>query len=128
MTIREVGRAGMITSRKDRTQFRRGKGAVHGDDREAPNFSGTNIVVAGDHNRRITLQAIRANGPVRRSELAKLTGLTPPAVFRITNTMLDEGLVQVAGRVLPPRGKPANNLVINPDGAFALGLNIDRDH
>jgi len=117
----------MTTRPRDSVQFRRGK-TVHAEEREAPSFSGTNIVVAGDHNRRVTLQAIRANGPVRRSELAKLTGLTPPAVFRITNTMLEEGLVQVSGRVLPPRGKPANNLVINPDGAFALGLNIDRDH
>jgi len=117
----------MTTRQRDSVQFRRSK-TVHAEEREAPSFSGTNIVVAGDHNRRITLQAIRANGPVRRSELARLTGLTPPAVFRITNTMLDEGLVQVAGRVVPPRGKPANNLVVNPDGAFALGLNIDRDH
>ncbi|MBW8734533.1 MAG: ROK family transcriptional regulator [Asticcacaulis sp.] len=117
----------MTTRQRDSAQFRSSR-PIHAEERDAPSFSGTNIVVAGDHNRRITLQAIRANGPVRRSELAKLTGLTPPAVFRITNTMLDEGLVQVAGRVVPPRGKPANNLVVNPDGAFALGLNIDRDH
>ena len=47
-------------------------------------FSGTNLERAGDHNQRVTLQAIRARGPITRVELAEITGLTPPAIANIT--------------------------------------------
>jgi hypothetical protein len=42
-----------------------------------PELSGTNLVRAGDHNQRVTLHAIRVNGPVTRTDLAAMTGLTP---------------------------------------------------
>ena len=53
------------------------------DDREdaaqtaGPQLSGTNLARAGDHNQRVTLHAVRVNGPVTRTELALKTGLTP---------------------------------------------------
>jgi predicted NBD/HSP70 family sugar kinase len=93
-------------------------------------LSGTNLERAGDHNQRVTLQAVRAAGDatVTRAEIADLTGLTPPAVANITNRLLKDGLIQKAGRLLGGRGQPATKLVVNPDGAFSIGLNIDRDH
>lgn len=93
-------------------------------------LSGTNLERAGDHNQRVTLQAIRAAGgaTVTRAEIADLTGLTPPAIANITNRLLKDGLIQKAGRLLGGRGQPATKLVVNPDGAFSIGLNIDRDH
>jgi predicted NBD/HSP70 family sugar kinase len=93
-------------------------------------LSGTNLERAGDHNQRVTLQAVRAagNATVTRAEIADLTGLTPPAVANITNRLLKDGLIQKAGRLLGGRGQPATKLVVNPDGAFSIGLNIDRDH
>jgi predicted NBD/HSP70 family sugar kinase len=93
-------------------------------------LSGTNLERAGDHNQRVTLQAVRAAGEatVTRAEIADLTGLTPPAVANITNRLLKDGLIRKAGRLLGGRGQPATKLVVNPDGAFSIGLNIDRDH
>src|ERR1700761_677 len=91
-------------------------------------LSGTNLERAGDHNQRVTLQAIRVSGPVTRAELADITGLTPPAIANITRRLMQDNLVREAGKVRGARGQPAIKLVINPDSWFSLGINIDRDH
>ncbi|MDC7677485.1 ROK family transcriptional regulator [Asticcacaulis machinosus] len=91
-------------------------------------LSGTNLVRAGEHNQRVILQAIRSNASITRTELTAITGLTPPAVAKITNRLLEERLIQTSGKVLGSRGQPASKFVISPQGAYALGLNIDRDH
>ncbi len=91
-------------------------------------LSGTNLERAGDHNQRVTLHAIRVNGPITRAELAAITGLTAPAIANITKRLLTDNLIQEAGRRRGGRGQPATKLVINPDSWFSLGLNVDRDH
>ncbi len=91
-------------------------------------LSGTNLERAGDHNQRVTLHAIRVNGPITRAELAAITGLTAPAIANITKRLLTENLIQEAGRRRGGRGQPATKLVINPDSWFSVGLNVDRDH
>jgi predicted NBD/HSP70 family sugar kinase len=92
------------------------------------NLSGTNPARAGDHNQRVTLHAIRVNGPITRTDLADITGLTPPAIGNITRRLLHDELIQEAGRRLGLRGQPPTRLVINPDSCFSIGINIDRDH
>ncbi len=91
-------------------------------------LSGTNLERAGDHNQRVTLHAIRVNSPITRAELAKITGLTSPAIANITKRLLADKLIQDAGRRRGGRGQPATKLVINPDAWFSIGLNVDRDH
>jgi predicted NBD/HSP70 family sugar kinase len=91
-------------------------------------LSGTNLERAGDHNQRVTLHAIRVNGPITRAELATITGLTAPAIANITKRLLTDTLIQEAGRRRGGRGQPATKLVINPDSWFSIGLNVDRDH
>jgi predicted NBD/HSP70 family sugar kinase len=93
-----------------------------------PQLSGTNLARAGDHNQRVTLHAIRVNGPVTRTELALKTGLTPAAIANITNRLIKDRLIQSAGRLHGARGQPATKFVINPDSCFSIGLNVDRDH
>lgn len=91
-------------------------------------LSGTNLERAADYNQRIVLQAIRIAQGVTRSELATTTGLTAPTIANITKRLLDQGLIREAGRRLGMRGQPALRLQVNPDGAFSIGVNIDRDH
>src|SRR5450631_3634805 len=80
-----------------------------------PQLSGTNLERAGDHNQRVTLHAVRVNGPVTRTELALKTGLTPAAIANITNRLLNDRLILRAGRLRGARGQPATKLIINPD-------------
>jgi predicted NBD/HSP70 family sugar kinase len=89
---------------------------------------GTNLERAGDHNQRVTLQAIRLSGTVTRTDLALLTGLTPASITNITRRLLRDQLILEAGRTRGALGQPATKLSINLDGCYSLGLNIDRDH
>ena len=91
-------------------------------------LSGTNLERAGDYNLRTVLQAIRLCGETTRVELVRQTGLTAPTIANITNRLIDKGLVRLAGRRQGARGQPALKLQVDPDGAFGIGLNIDRDH
>ena len=91
-------------------------------------LSGTNLKRVADHNQRITLHAIRVHGPLTRMDLARITGLTPPAIANITRRLLADGLIQEAGRRRGGRGSPPANLIINPEACFSIGLNVDRDH
>ena len=93
-----------------------------------PQLSGTNLARAGDHNQRVTLHAVRVNGPVTRTELVLMTGLTPAAIANITNRLLHVRLILRAGRLHGARGQPAGKFAINPDSCFSVGLNVDRDH
>jgi predicted NBD/HSP70 family sugar kinase len=100
------------------------------DDSRDPgsHLSGTNLERAGDHNQRVTLHAIRVNGPITRTDLAAITGLTPPAIANITKRLVQDNLIKEAGRVRGARGQPAIKLVLNPDSWFSVGVNVDRDH
>jgi predicted NBD/HSP70 family sugar kinase len=93
-----------------------------------PELSGSNLVRARDHNQRVTLHAIRVNGLVTRNDIAAMTGLTAASIANITKRLLRDGLILEAGRSRGSRGAPATELVINPDGCFSVGLNVDRDH
>jgi len=112
--------------------MQRGRAAATGDEgratRLAVSLSGTNLARAGDYNQRTVVQAIRMAGETTRVDLAQITGLTPPTIANITRRLMDDGLVIEAGRRQGGRGQPAVRLTINPDGCFAIGLNIDRDH
>jgi predicted NBD/HSP70 family sugar kinase len=89
---------------------------------------GTNLEWAGNHNQRVTLQAIRRRGAVTRTDLARMTGLTAASITNITRRLLRDQLILEAGRTRGSLGQPATRLTINLDGCYSLGLNIDRDH
>lgn len=91
-------------------------------------LSGTNLVRAGDHNQRVTLQAIRVHGNITRTELAEVTGLTPASIVNITKRLLEAKLIVGVGRVQGGRGQPPKLFSINSNGCFSIGVNIDRDH
>ena len=91
-------------------------------------YRGATIEDAGAHNTRIVLRAIRAQGTLTKAELARQTGLAHPTVTNITRRLMERGLLRTAGMQRGGRGQPATRLVINAEGAHAVGLNVDRDH
>lgn len=110
---------------------RRPDAATSADSRDARlsrSLSGTNLERAGDYNLRTVLQAVRLNRDTTRVAIAQQTGLTAPTIANITGRLIEMGLVRNAGRMQGGRGQPALRLQINPEGAFGIGLNIDRDH
>jgi DNA-binding MarR family transcriptional regulator len=55
------------------------------------------------------LHAIRVNGPITRTDLADITGLTPPAIANITKRLMQDNLTREAGRVRGARGQPPSS-------------------
>ncbi len=94
----------------------------------AAELTGSNAGQAGEYNRALVLRAIHRDSPISRTEIARQSGLTKPAIARIVDKLLDEGLVMEARRRRGLRGQPAIELEIDPEGCFSIGVNIDRDH
>ncbi|MBB4008463.1 ROK family transcriptional regulator [Allorhizobium taibaishanense] len=92
------------------------------------NYSGANGEQAAALNRAMVLNAIHRGAPISRAEIASQSRLTKQTVTRIVERLLDEGLVMEARRRQGLRGQPAIELEIDPEGVFAIGANIDRDH
>ena len=84
--------------------------------------------IDANHNQRVVFQEIRTHKRVTRSELANITGLTKPTIVNVSRQLLQAELIVEAERATLGRGQPAWVLELNPDGAYSVGLNIDRDH
>ncbi|WP_026622520.1 putative NBD/HSP70 family sugar kinase/biotin operon repressor (plasmid) [Ensifer sp. WSM1721] len=88
--------------------------------------SGTNQEGASAHNRRVMIDALRLNGQLSRADLARATALTKQAVSNIIEELENDGLVTSLAAVRKGRGQPSTPYRLVPEGAFAIGLQIDR--
>lgn len=88
---------------------------------------GTNSVLVGDFNERVLLSTLRRFGPASKADLARRMGLTSNATGVIVRKLEDGGLVRMSGKRYGGRGQPATLLELDPSGAFAIGVRIDRD-
>lgn len=88
--------------------------------------SGTNQEGTSAHNRRVMIDALRLNGKLSRADLARASGLTKQAVSNIVDDLERDGLVVSLAAVRNGRGKPSMPYRLVPEGAFAIGLQIDR--
>ena len=78
------------------------------------------------YNERLALSLIRRHGNLPKAEIAKLTGLSAQTVSVIVRQLESDGLLS---RGKPQRGKVGQPLVpfmLNPDGAYAIGLKVGR--
>ncbi|BCG85545.1 sugar kinase [Mesorhizobium sp. 113-3-9] len=88
--------------------------------------SGTNQEGTSAHNRRVMIEALRLNGALSRADLARATQLTKQAVSNIIEDLESDGLVAALDAVRKGRGQPSTPYRLVPEGAFAIGLQIDR--
>lgn len=92
-------------------------------------LTGTNLVQTKQFNLRIVTEVIRVAGRVSRADVARRTALTGQTVSNLVKELIARGLVVEAERRREGgRGAPATVLAINPDGAYAVGLDFNRDH
>jgi DNA-binding PadR family transcriptional regulator len=78
----------------------------------------------GDHNLRVTLEAIRRDGPLTRLELGSRSGLTGPGITNILRRLGDDGLITARKRVERGSGQPSTEFAINADGAHSVGVRL----
>jgi len=73
-------------------------------------------------------EVIRVFGPLSRADIARHTELSVQTISNLVKELLALRLVQEGGRRSEGRGAPSTTLMLNPDGAYAIGLDLDRDH
>ena len=89
--------------------------------------TGANLEGANAHNRRVIVDAIRVNRALSRADLARATKLSKQAVSNIVDELEREGIIvaqETVAREIP--GRPAVPYMLAPDGAYAIGLHLDR--
>ena len=69
--------------------------------------------VARDINRDVILEVIRANQPISRAELARLSGLQRSTVSLIVNQLIEERWVRDGGTAHLPRGRRPTMVGLN---------------
>ncbi len=79
-------------------------------------------------NERRIFQRIRQRGPLSRVDLGDETGLSAQTVGVIVRRLLDSQVIVETGPTAHGKvGKQPIGLAINPEGALAVGCNIERD-
>ncbi|MEO8882669.1 MAG: winged helix-turn-helix transcriptional regulator [Devosia sp.] len=89
-----------------------------------PRGSGRTPLQIADHNLRVTLEAIRRDGPLTRLELGRRSGLTAPGITNILRRLSADGLVTARKRHEAGGGQPSMEFALNPDGAFSIGVRL----
>jgi predicted NBD/HSP70 family sugar kinase len=93
----------------------------------ATRLKGTNQDLGRPYNRRIVLEAVRLHGPISRAEIARLVALSPQTITNIIREFEEIGLLTARRGAPKGPGQPAIELAIDPDGGFAIGLQLTRD-
>jgi predicted NBD/HSP70 family sugar kinase len=78
-------------------------------------------------NEQLLLERMRGNGPVSRSDLVSVSGLSKPTVALALASLERDALVQQAGRRVGGRGRSALLYEIRSDAGFVLGLDVGRE-
>ena len=77
-------------------------------------------------NRLAVLNMIKENEPVSRRQLAKATGLTPPAITGIVRDLLEAGFVREVGLGRSDGGRKPVKLRLNPEAGYVVGVEVTR--
>ena len=79
-------------------------------------------------NEQLMLEQVRSTGPVSRTDLAKISGLSKPTVAVALANLERDGLVRFAGHRTGVRGPAAVLYEIRPEAGFVLGLDVGREY
>ncbi len=92
-----------------------------------PDGRGKNAVQLRRFNERLALQCLRRLGEASKAELARSAGLTNAAMGAIVSSLEAQGLVGSEGKRRDgQRGQPATVLRLRGDGAYGVGVRLDR--
>jgi predicted NBD/HSP70 family sugar kinase len=73
----------------------------------------------------VVFETIRLNGPLSRSDIARMTTLSKPSVSSLVDELDGLGLIREGALRTGGVGKPSTPLDLNPEGAFTIGLHLD---
>ena len=87
---------------------------------------GGNSAVIRHYNERVILTALRRMGEASKADLARRVNLTQNAAGQIVKGLEQQRLICTAGKRTGLRGQPATLMSLDPDGAYAIGIEIGR--
>ncbi|GAA2824020.1 ROK family protein [Kribbella solani] len=79
-------------------------------------------------NEQVLLDHLRRSGPMARTELARLSGLSKPTVSAALASLERSGLVHVIGQRTGVPGPAAVVYDVRPEAGFVLGLDVGREY
>ena len=79
-----------------------------------------------NHNERLLLTLLQRHGNMPASDLARLSGLSAPAVSAILKRLESNGLLMRGVPVRGKVGKPSVPMMLSQDGVLAFGIKIGR--
>jgi len=77
-----------------------------------------------DLNVAVILEIIRDAGEISRTEIARRSKLSPPAVTVIINDLLEKGLILEVGKAPSTGGRRRRLISLNPEGRYFIGVDV----
>lgn len=96
-------------------------GPVHASHGRGTNQTGVRL-----YNERLILSLIRRHGRLTKVDIARLTGLSLQTTTVVMNRLEADGLLLAGERQRGRIGQPAVPYLLNPDGAYGLGMVVGR--
>ena len=93
-----------------------------------PRFWTANRQLTRAINRSTVLNAVKDEGPVSRTNIVRLSGLSPATVSGITADLIAEGLIYEKAAGDSTGGRPPILLALNHDAAYVVGLKLAERH
>jgi len=78
-------------------------------------------------NDRIVVELMLERGPLSRSQVVQLSGLSEPTAAEILSRLVADGLVTQRGTSSGLRGPSAQLYYVNEDSGFVCGVNAEED-
>lgn len=79
------------------------------------------------YNIQSVLAMLKQCQPISRTDVAKLTGMSPTSITRIVTALLNQGLIyETSGEQRSGRGRKATNLRVNADGLYSIGIYLEK--
>ncbi len=92
-----------------------------------PLVKGSNAERSKHRNRQAVLGQVRLAGTIGRAEIARALSLTTQTVSNIIAELSEDGMLLEKGRLSSGRGLPAIQYALNPEGGYALGIEVRPD-
>ncbi len=92
-----------------------------------PFQKGSNAERSRSRNKQAVLEQVRSSGTIGRAEIARALGLTTQTVSNIIAELARDDMLLEMGRLSSGRGLPAMQYALNPQGGYALGIEVRPD-
>ncbi|HEY7173518.1 MAG TPA: ROK family protein, partial [Micromonosporaceae bacterium] len=79
-------------------------------------------------NDRAALELLLSRGPLTRSQIGELTGLSKVTASQLVERLIERGLVTGVGEQAGGRGPNAQLYAVRPDSAYVVGVDVGPEH